>query len=98
MRLGKRKRRIWLACCWTLAGLVLLVLALPLWLPWCLRPIARKSGATFSDYQREGYGHWALNNVTYSNRLVVFRAQRIQGLVPTVWLERLAVERNDKQR
>jgi translocation and assembly module TamB len=92
MPLGKRRRRIWLALGWSAVALALLVVSLPLWFPVVLRPLARKAGATYSAYKREGYGRVRLTNVAYSNGPITVHAESVEAFAPTVWLGQLAFE------
>src|ERR1044071_1046832 len=63
-------------------------LALPLWLPWVLPPIAAKYNLQFAAYQREGYGRFVLRGVHYRSGRLEFRAGRVEGLLPYHWLTR----------
>src|SRR5437899_177469 len=89
MPLGKRQRRILLGFAIFLAGVVFLLMALPIWFPWVMRPIAAKQGARFARYERVGYRRFAVEGVGFTNDAVTFRAQRLEGLVPSVWYWRL---------
>ena len=85
-RLGKR----FLILAGVLAGIVLVVLAaLPIWLPWILPPIAKHYGVSYRSYNRVGYDRFALNDVTFTNENVSVRAKQIEAFVPTAWLFRL---------
>ncbi len=74
-----------------LLGLLALWLALPVWFPWVLRPLARKQGARYARYERQGYRHFILREVSFTNQAVRFRADRIEAPVPSVWLWRCLV-------
>src|SRR5262245_47433443 len=89
MALGKRQRIIIRTLGLTLGGLVLLLIALPLWFPWILRPVAARYGATFSRYQRQGYGRFTVQDVTFTNKHVRVQAGRVDAPVPSVWLWRI---------
>src|SRR2546423_1037421 len=71
-----------------IAAVLFLWFPLPLWFPWVLKPVARKQGATYSAFQREGYNRFALSNLTFSNRNTQVRVERVEALVPTTWLWR----------
>ncbi len=85
--MAHRKRRIILRA---IVGLVLLLLALivamPLWLPWLLRPIAKSAGLSYADYERDGYSRFQLTQVSLPTKGGTFTAGKIEGLVPTAWL------------
>lgn len=68
--------------------LVLLIAALPLWFPLALRPIAKRFGATYADYQRIGYQRFRISGFALSNSSVRIQARRATAFVPTVWLWR----------
>lgn len=86
---GKRKRKLIIVLAVVLAGLALLLVTLPLWFPWVLRPIARSNGATYSGYAREGYHSFSVSDVTYTDTAVVFTAKRLRVLLPSTWAWRL---------
>src|SRR5208337_1685837 len=67
------------------AGLPLLWLALPLWFPWVLRPLARAAGVSYSRYERIGYRRFALCDLTLDSRTLRLRARRLEALAPTIW-------------
>ncbi|MGH7972380.1 MAG: hypothetical protein ACREIC_27015, partial [Limisphaerales bacterium] len=71
------------------AMLGLLGVALPLWWPWVLRPLARAQGAHYNGYQRLGYARFLLTGFSYTNATTEVRATRVEADVPTVWLWRL---------
>lgn len=62
------------------------IVALPLWFPWLLRPVARHYGLNYARYQRKGYSRFELNNVSFTNKTTIVQAERAEGLVPTAWL------------
>lgn len=64
-------------------------LALPVWFPWALRPLAATQGAHYAGYTREGYSHFKLTGVTVTNRTMRISAEAAEGLVPSIWLWRL---------
>ncbi|MDB6110735.1 MAG: hypothetical protein JWR69_2485, partial [Pedosphaera sp.] len=67
-------------------GLSILVIALPIWLPWALRPILQRNGIQYSTYERVGYGRFALRGVTFIKRKTEFKAARIEAVMPTLWV------------
>jgi translocation and assembly module TamB len=89
MPLGKRQRRVLLGLGIILAGIVVLLFSLPLWFPWLTRPIAAKNGAHYARYERVGYRRFAVEGIGFTNDAVRFRAQRLEGLVPSVWYWRI---------
>jgi translocation and assembly module TamB len=77
---------------WTgvLLGIVIAALAaLPLWFPWILRPIANHYGLAYRSYERVSYARFVLGEVTFTNRNIRIRAQRVELSVPTTWAFRL---------
>jgi translocation and assembly module TamB len=86
LRLRKYQRRLLLGLGLVGAGLVVLWLALPLWFPWVLSPLARRNGATYSRYERLSYGRFVLHNLTFTNSSLRFQAERIEAYVPSSWL------------
>jgi translocation and assembly module TamB len=87
--LGKRQRKFLLG-----SGLVILIvivvwLALPVWFPWVLRPLAATQGAHYASYTREGYSHFRLTGVTLTNRTARVSVNTLEGLVPSMWLWKL---------
>lgn len=69
-----------------LLGIIILIAAMPLWLPWILRPLASREGAQFSSYEREGYSRFTLKGVHYSSAAATLDAERVEGVVPLTWL------------
>src|SRR5690606_21443122 len=66
----------------------LLVLALPLWLPFVLGPVLRHYGVDFAEYEGSGYGRFALTDIEWTSERAGARAARIETFLPTVWLWR----------
>src|SRR5215475_6585615 len=89
MPLGKRQRRVLLGLGIFLAGIVVLLIVLPLWFPWIMRPIASKQGAHFTRFERVGYRRFAVEGVGFTNDAIRFRAERLEGLVPSIWYWRI---------
>jgi translocation and assembly module TamB len=96
MPLGKRQRRVLLGLGILLAGIVVLLVSLPLWFPWLMRPIAAKNGARYARYERLGYRRFAAEGVGFTNDAIRFRAQRVEGMVPSIWYWRI-ISSNAKQ-
>src|SRR5882724_8898535 len=88
MPLGKRQQKLLRIFCVGIGGLILLILSLPLWFPWVLRPVASRFGASFGVYERNGYGRITLHQFTLTNGAIRIRAERTDLVVPTVWLWR----------
>jgi translocation and assembly module TamB len=82
-----RKKLLWILVA-IVSLLVLLVAALPLWFPLALRPIAKRLGASYSQYQRIGYQRFRLSGVTWTNRDAQVEAHEATAFVPSVWLWR----------
>src|SRR5690348_10158708 len=97
MPLGKRQRKVLLGLGFFLAGIFLLLVSLPLWFPWIMRPVASKNGARYAHYERVGYRHFAVEGTGFTNDALRFRAQRVEGLVPTLWSWRILAH-NQKQQ
>lgn len=89
MPLGKRQRKVLLSLGFLLAGIFLLLVSLPLWFPWIMRPVASKQGASYTRYQRVGYRRFEVQGIGFTNEALRFRAQRVEGLVPTLWSWRI---------
>lgn len=80
------KRKV-LSFVFIVIGLVVLtVVMLPIWFPWALRPALRHFGFRFVSYERLGYSRFAIVETTFTRDASQFRAARIEGFVPTVWL------------
>lgn len=94
LRLRTYQRRLLLALGLVAAGMVVLFLALPLWFPWLLGPVAGREGVHYAVYERFGYGRFVLHNVTFTNRTVRFHADRLEAYVPSIWLWQLGPNRN----
>ncbi|HEY9510441.1 MAG TPA: hypothetical protein VIV82_11325, partial [Verrucomicrobiae bacterium] len=66
--------------------LLALIVAMPLWLPWLLRPIAKSAGLSYANYERDGYSRFRLTRVSLPTKGGTFTAGQINGFVPTAWL------------
>src|SRR6185437_14292533 len=76
--------------------LALVIAAVPLWFPWALRPIAKRFGAGYANYQRVGYRQFELSGVTFTNSSSHLDAGQVKGFVPTVWLWKHFTGANDQ--
>src|SRR5882762_9948131 len=88
MRLGKGKRRLLAVPGFALLTIVVILLSIPVWLPWVLKPVGSRQGLIFTSYQRNGYSRLALNEVTFTNADLHFHAKQAEILTPTIWLWR----------
>ncbi len=70
------------------ASALLAVLALPWWLGPVLRGVAAHYGATFSRYERIGYGRFALHDVVVDLPAVRVTVGRAEYATPMFWLAR----------
>src|SRR3954471_18470548 len=91
--MSNRRRKLFRMLGVILLGLGILVLALPIWLPWVLRPILQRQGIRYATYERVGYRRFALRGVTFIKRKTEFKAARIEAVMPTLWLWHLYVDR-----
>src|SRR5258705_11557980 len=82
----RRIRKMFLGLGILLLALIVLVAAMPLWLPWILRPVARPYGVHYSNYQRAGYSRFVLTDLRLTNETIRFQARQAEAFVPTVWL------------
>ncbi len=82
----KLKRKFLWGAAIVLGVLLLALLLMPVWLPWVLRPVAQRFGLHYAGFQREGFGRFALINVSYAGRGSTFHAARVETLVPTAWV------------
>jgi translocation and assembly module TamB len=64
----------------------LVICAVPVWLPWALKPLARKNGLAFSSYERRGYSEARLHDVSYTNSSITLRAESVNFLTPFAWV------------
>lgn len=71
----------------TTFGLLLLVF-LPVWLPWGLTPIASYYGLRFIAYDRIGWTRFALTGVHGAWGGTRLEVQRVESVLPTMWLWR----------
>src|SRR5712671_3284374 len=83
MKSTPRKVLLWLSA--VIASVLILVVAMPLWFPWLLRPAGRKAGLHYQSYVREGYSRFNLGAVSYTNAHVHATARQIRLFVPSIW-------------
>src|ERR1017187_8197661 len=97
MPVKQRRRRLALLSALVFAGVATGWFSLPLWFPWVISPAAARVGVHYSRYERDGYGRFALRNVSFTNQTVKFQADRVEAVVPSVWLWRLAFPKGTAQ-
>src|SRR3982750_799335 len=90
--MANRRRKLFRVLGVIFLGLTVLVLALPIWLPWALRPILQRQGIRFSTYERVGYRRFALHGVTFIKRRTEFKAARVEAAMPTLWVWHLFLD------
>jgi translocation and assembly module TamB len=86
MRLGKRFRTLLKVVAIVLAVFAALWLTIPFWFPFALRPLAGAQGLQYARYDREGYSHFSLEQISFRNEALTFRANRVQLPTPNRWL------------
>lgn len=87
MAFWKRRRIFWVLLIAAL-GVLVAVAAMPLWFTWILRPVAKRLGASYGRYEREGYQRFRLTDVAFTNRSGHFEAKQVEAFLPTIWLWR----------
>jgi hypothetical protein len=97
MAVRKLRSKIFLALLSVVLLFLVAVIALPLWFPWALRPVAKRYGATYADYQRVGYQRFQLTKFALTNGPTELQAQQVIGFVPTAWLWRHLTGERDAQ-
>jgi translocation and assembly module TamB len=93
---GRKVRKLFWIFVSVVSLLMLLIAALPFWFPLALRPIAKRFGATYADYQRVGYQYFQLSGLALTNGAVQIHAENARALVPSVWLWRHFTGSKDK--
>jgi hypothetical protein len=78
-------RRALLVIC---AVIELLVIALPAWFPWLLRPVLRHAGIDYERYERIGYGGFALLGLRGQSGSMRITARRVEVDLPLRWFWR----------
>ncbi len=72
------------------AGLTLVfllaVLAIPLWLPWVVKPVGAKFGLEYGEYERIGYGRFALHDLSFEHEAVTVSGGRLEAYLPLSWI------------
>src|SRR5688500_11013128 len=66
--------------------ILLLIFTLPLWFGAALGAIGSRSGLTFADYSRDGYGRFILADVGYARPGMRASAKRIEADSPLAWV------------
>lgn len=92
MALGKGRRKLLWVFGGCAAAIILLLVSLPIWFPWVLRPLAARQGIHYSTYELVSYSRFALEHVQLTNQTSRITASRIESLLPTAWLWRLAAD------
>src|SRR5882724_7543648 len=83
---AKRRRRIIRVAGGIFLLMLVMVAALPLWFPWILRTAGKQFGATYTQYERDGYERFQIHQLLFTNASGRFEAEHIQAFVPTVWV------------
>lgn len=78
-------RRILLIFGLLAAALAVAVATLPWWWGAALRSGAARADVTFGEYERVGYGRWAVRNVRWENEAGRFAAARVEAPHPLAW-------------
>ncbi len=84
----RRKRRLLRGLLWLTALGILLLVVLPVWFPWVLKPVAGRYGLRFADYDRIGWAGFALTGVHGEWGGTRLDVQRVESVLPTTWLWR----------
>jgi translocation and assembly module TamB len=90
IRSKRKRRRLAQITAGICALTIVVVLAMPLWLPWLLTPGLRAAGVEVGAYERLGYGRFALREVRFANDNLIFTADRVETLQPLSWASRFA--------
>lgn len=93
--MASRRRKILFRIAVALALFVLLlIVAVPLWLPWLLRPIAQSQGFHYESYERLGYGRFLLKGVAIPTKAGSFKAADAEAFTPAAWLWNLSKDKS----
>ncbi len=74
-------------------GILVLWIACPVWFPWVFRPLAAAWGVHYEQYHRDGYARFALTRVRLDQASAHVDADRVEAVLPTVWLWRVQAGR-----
>jgi len=86
MEISKRKqRRLVRRLVWLVGGGVLLLVALPVWFPWVLKPLLGRYGISYRNCQRQGYFEFVLTDVKADWSDLRLHVARVQVLQPLAW-------------
>lgn len=66
--------------------LILTLAALPLWLPWVVKPALARFDVDYQSYERIGYARFALTDTVYERKGVRVEVGRLEGFGPAGWL------------
>ena len=78
------RRRLFFILLGVVAGLIVIVATVPLWLGAATKMIGRSRGLTFGSYERTGYTHFALRDVEYRRPGLRVTAARADAETPLV--------------
>ena len=85
-------RRIWKIAMIVGAAWIVLLLALPVWFPWVLRPILKGYDIHFTTYERIGYGRFQVSDVRAQFPRVTLEVGHLEADLPYAWLSRPAAD------
>ncbi len=99
-RATTRRGRVWavlrsmsIAAAALIALTVLAAAALPLWMPWALRPAAERFGLEFEDYERAGYSRFVLHDISIARDGFSLSIDRLESYQPLAWAGRVVSDR-----
>src|ERR1041384_2618006 len=84
----KKRRQALRRVFWMIAGALVLLVSLPVWFPWVLKPLARYYGLDYAQYARLSYTQFAVDQVSGRWPRTDFKARRAECVLPTTWLWR----------
>lgn len=91
MSARRRTRQALVVLGGVLVFILIVASAAPLWLPWVLAPLVKRSGLVYQNYQRAGYTRFLLKDVEYRHSSGIIRANEVELPTPIAWLWGLGV-------
>jgi translocation and assembly module TamB len=84
----KKKHRLVRGLLWLMGVGIFLLVLLPVWFPWVLKPVASRYGIGFAHYERIGWNRFAVSGVHGEWGGTRLDVQRVESVLPTTWLWR----------
>src|SRR4051812_1314174 len=90
-----KRRKVLRRLLWLLVALIVVLILLPVWFPWVLRPVLNHYGFGFGDHERAGLSRFTLRNVTARWGKTQLKVDQFNCVLPSTWVWKKASDRTN---